>query len=291
MTFELKKGELRATAQTKGGELVSVRSGSGREYIWEGDPAFWPGQNPVLFPIVGALKDGRVDIGGTVYKMGRHGFARGMEFTPVEQGEDFVTLELRESGETLERYPFPFSLKATHRLLDDGFSTTFTIANTGDNHMPFCIGGHTAIRCPLREGERFEDYELLFEEPEHADSHLLNAGGIIRHNGRRPMLNESGMLPLDYGSFAEMDTIIFSMLRSGKVSLLHRESGRGVCLDFHEFPMVAFWTNPGAPYLCLEPWQGCAAYDNESGKFEDKPFCAILAPGKEKTLTYSFHIG
>mgnify|MGYP001029492672 FL=1 len=289
MTFELKKGALRAVARTKGGELVSLQDGDGLEYIWQGDPAFWSGQNPVLFPIVGSLKDGRVDIGGKTCEMGRHGFARGSEFAPVEQGEDFVTLELRESGETLARYPFPFSLKITHRLLEDGFSTALTVKNTGAAPMPFCVGAHTAIRCPLQPGERFEDYELLFDEPERADSHLLSPQGIILHDGRRPMLDGSRMA-LDYRTFEEMDTVIFSMLRSGKVSLLHRETGQGVQLDFHEFPMVAFWTKPGAPYLCMEPWQGCAAWDNESGKFEDKPFCVTLEPGREKSLTYAFHI-
>ena len=286
MTFELKKGALRAVARTKGGELVSLQDGDGLEYIWQGDPAFWSGQNPVLFPIVGSLKDGRVDIGGKTCEMGRHGFARGSEFAPVEQGEDFVTLELRESGETLARYPFPFSLKITHRMLEDGFSTALTVKNTGAAPMPFCVGAHTAIRCPLQPGERFEDYELLFDEPERADSHLLSPQGIILHDGRKPMLDGSRMA-LDYRTFEEMDTVIFSMLRSGKVSLLHRETGQ---LDFHEFPMVAFWTKPGAPYLCMEPWQGCAAWDNESGKFEDKPFCVTLEPGREKSLTYAFHI-
>ena len=290
MTYELKKWGLQAAAQTKGGELVSLRDADGLEYIWGGDPAFWSGQNPILFPIVGSLKDGRVDIGGKSCEMGRHGFARGSEFTLLEQGEDFVTLELRENEDTLKCYPFPFSLRVTHRLLNSGFSTSFTVKNTGGAPMPFCIGAHTAIRCPLREGERFEDYELLFEEPEHADSHLLSPEGTILHNGRRLMLDESSRLALSYTPFAEMDTIIFSMLRSGHVSLVHGESGRGVRLDFHEFPMVAFWTKPGAPYLCLEPWQGCAAYDNESGAFQDKPFCTILAPGKEKCLTYAFYI-
>lgn len=289
MTFELKKGPLRATARTKGGELVSLRDGTGLEHIWQGDPAFWTGQNPVLFPIVGALKDGKIDIGGRSYEMGRHGFARGMEFIPGERGEDFITLELRETEETLEHYPFPFSLRVTHRLLEDGFSTTLTVSNPGDVPMPFCVGAHTAIRCPLRAGERFEDYELIFDVPEKADSHLLNAQGVIRRDGRRPMLDGS-RLPLDYTTFGEIDTVIFSMLRSGSVSLLHQETGRGVQLDFHEFPMVAFWSKPGAPYLCMEPWQGCAAWDDESGRFEDKPFCTVLPPGGEKSSTYAFHI-
>lgn len=287
MQFELQKGGLRAAVRTLGGELVSLREDGGREYIWEGNPAFWSGRNPILFPIVGTLKDGRVDIGGKPFEMGRHGFARRTEFIPVDQGEDFITLELRENEDSLACYPFPFSLKVTHRLLEDGFSTTFAVTNTGSAPMPFCVGGHTAIRIP--DGERFEDYELVFDTVEQADSHLLNAAGVIRHNGRRPMLDGS-RIALDYSVFSEMDTIIFSMLRSGNVSLLHRETGRGVRLDFHEFPMIAFWTKPGAPFLCLEPWQGCAAWDNESGRFEDKPFCTVLQPGGEKRLTYAFYI-
>ena len=167
------------------------------------------------------------------------------------------------------------------------FDTTFSVTNTGTAPMPFCVGGHTAIRLP--EGADFEDYELVFDVPEQADSHLLTPQGIIRHDGRRTMLN-GGITPLDYDTFAQLDTIIFSMLRSGNVSLVHRETGRGLRLDFHEFPMVAFWTKPGAPFLCLEPWQGCAAWDNETGKFEDKPFCTVLQPGSEKNLTYSLHI-
>lgn len=288
MIFELKKGALRATAQTRGGELASLRDGGGREYIWEGDPAFWSGQNPILFPIVGSLLNGKIQINGTTYEMGRHGFARGMEFAPVEQGEDFVALELRETEETLACYPFPFSLRVTHRLLEDGFSTAFSVQNTGGSPMPFCIGGHTAIRIP--EGERFEDFHLLFDQAETADSHLLSPQGIILHDGRKAMLDGTGTLALDYQDFAQMDTLIFSMLRSGNVSLVHRETGRGVRLDFHEFPMVAFWTKPGAPFLCMEPWLGCAAWDNESGRFEDKLFCAILQPGEVKELAYTFYL-
>ena len=109
--------------------------------------------------------------------------------------------------------------------------------------MPFCIGAHTAIRIP--DGERFEDYELLFDEAEAADSHLLSPQGIILHDGRKAMLDGTGALALDYQDFAEMDTIIFSLLRSGNVSLVHRETGRGVRLDFHEFPMVSCAWSPG----------------------------------------------
>lgn len=287
MDFTLSKDSLTAAARTRGGELVSLRDQAGTEYIWQGDPAFWSGQNPILFPIVGSLKDGKVDVNGRTYEMGRHGFARQSEFTPVEQGEDFIVLELRENRSTLARFPFPFVLRVRHQLLERGFSTAFAVENPGETPLPFCIGAHTAIRCPLLPGERFEDYELVFDQPEDGDSLLLSAQGLIRDGGKEPMLR-SGKVTLDYEVFRRLDTIIFQGLRSRSVSLRHRGTGRGVSLDFQGFPMVAFWTKPGAPFLCMEPWHGCAAYTGESGRFQDKPHVITLAPGEKKELAYTF---
>lgn len=287
MNIPLSNASLTAAVRTLGGELVSLRDREGAEYIWQGDPAFWSGQNPVLFPIVGSLRDGRVDVDGQTCEMGRHGFARRSEFTLTDQASDFAVLELRESPETLAQFPRPFVLQVRHQLLENGFSTTFAVENPGPEPLPFCIGAHTAIRCPLLPGERFEDYELIFDQPEDADSLLLNAQGLIRDGGKEPMLH-SGKVTLDYEVFRRLDTIIFQGLRSQRVSLRHKDTGRGVSLDFREFPMIAFWTKPGAPFLCMEPWHGCAAYTGESGRFQDKPHVITLAPGGRKELIYTF---
>lgn len=287
MRIELQKGALRAVTDTQGGELISLRNREGTEYIWGGDPAFWTGRNPVLFPIVGSLKDGTVRFGGQAFQMGRHGFARRSQFELEEQGADHVTFSLRESGETLKQYPYRFSLKISHRLLEDGFSTAFTVENTDSARLPFCIGGHTAFRCPLLPGERFEDYEIVFDRPESVPSLLLTPEGIIRHGSTEDILRGGSAIRLDYDTFARLDTLIFGQPQSQGVSLLHRGTGRGVRMEFGGFPMVAFWTKPGAPFICLEPWHGCAALDNESGAFEDKPHCVCLEPGEKKTLAYT----
>lgn len=287
MDYTLSSASLTASVRTRGGELVSLRDRAGTEYIWQGDPAFWSGQNPILFPIVGSLKDGRVDIDGGTFEMGRHGFARQCEFTAVEQGADFIVLELRESRETLARFPFPFVLRVRHRLAENGFSTAFTVENPGTAPLPFCVGAHTAIRCPLLAGERFEDYELAFDQPEDADTLLLSPQGLIQDGRSEPMLR-GGRAALDYAVFRRLDTMIFQGLRSKTVTLRHKTAGHGVVLDFHEFPMVAFWTKPGAPFLCMEPWHGCAAYEGESGRFRDKPHVMTLAPGETRELAYSF---
>lgn len=286
MNIPLSNASLTAAVRTLGGELVSLRDREGTEYIWQGNPAFWSGQNPILFPIVGSLRDGRVDIDGQTYEMDRHGFARRSEFTLTDQGPDFAVLELRENRSTLAQFPRPFALQVRHQLLKNGFSTTFAVENPGPEPLPFCIGAHTAIRCPLFPGERFEDYELTFDQPEDAVSLLLNARGLLK-GGKEPMLH-SGKITLDYEVFGRLDTLIFQGLRSKRVSLRHKDTGRGVSLDFQEFPMIAFWTKPGAPFLCMEPWHGCAAYTGESGRFRDKPHVITLAPDEWKELTYTF---
>ena len=291
MRIELKRGAHTAAVETKGGELVSFRDEQGVEYIWGGDPKSWQGRNPNLFPIVGNLKDGRVSIGGRSYEMARHGFARQSEFTVAEQGEDHVVLELRHSPETLERYPYPFVLRVRHQLTGTGFSTQFEVQAPGEEELLFCVGAHTGINCPLREGERFEDYRLVFDQVEDIQPMIPTAQGLL-DGERGPGLDHTDTLPLDHAVFDRVDTLIFEGLRSKGVTLRHNDGGRGVHMEFEEFPRIAFWTMPnaGAPYLCLEPWHGCAAWEDESGDFADKPHVIRLAPGEVKKLSYTVEL-
>ena len=291
MNIQLTHGTIRGEVTTRGGELISLRDAQGTEYLWNGDPAFWSGRNPNLFPIVGNLKDGKIAFGERVCEMSRHGFARNSEFALAEQGEDFAVLELREREETLARYPFPFALRVRHQLLENGFSTAFIVTNTGTAPMPFCVGGHTAFRCPLNEGEWFEDYEIVFDQAEDADTLLLSPAGLLTGQ-TEPFLRGEDRFALDRSVFERLDTIIFQGLNSTGVRLRHKGTGKGVRLDFSQFPMVAFWSKSGAesPFVCLEPWQGCAAREDESGQFADKPHVITLQPGETKELKYSVTI-
>lgn len=292
MPIELTHRGLRALVDTHGGELVSLKDAEGTEYIWHGDPAYWSGRNPLLFPFVGSLKDGKVLFAGKPYAMNRHGFARDMDFALVEQREDSVLLELRETEETLARYPYPFRLQVRHTLREEGFTTALSVTNTGDTPLPFCIGAHTAFRCPLHEGEAFEDYEVVFDREETAALTLLTPQGLIRPDRREPCLVNSDRFSLDRAVFARLDTMIFEELSSTGVSLRHKERGHGVHVSFEGFPLLAFWTMSGvlSPFLCIEPWHGCAALENESGNFTDKPHCITLFPKESKKLQYSITV-
>ncbi|MBQ2106791.1 MAG: aldose 1-epimerase family protein, partial [Lachnospiraceae bacterium] len=258
MQIELKFGEVTGVVETHGGELVSFKDDTGKEYIWDGNPAYWTGRNPNLFPVVGNLKNGSIKIEGKEYQMGRHGFARNSEFAVAERGEDYVVFELCENEETLKVYPFKFSFRIEHRLTERGFTTEYRVKNTGDGMLPYCVGAHTAFNCPMNEGENFEDYVLEFEKEEEASTILLSERGLFRNGDTEEMLSGK-TLPLDYSVYARLDTVVFRGLNSKKVRLKHKETGRGVQMEFEQFPMIAFWTKGAekAPYICLEPWHGC----------------------------------
>ena len=292
MRVELRRGPYTAAADTLGGELVSFRDERGTEYIWQGDAGSWTGQNPNLFPIVGNLRDGRVSVKGRTYEMARHGFARRTEFSVAERGEDCVVMELRSSPETLAQYPFEFVFRVRHQLEEGGFSTQFEIRNPGREELLFCVGAHTGVNCPLREGERFEDYRLVFDEPENIKAMIPTARGLTAEGLFGPALEHTDTMALDHAVFDRVDTLIFEGLRSKGVTLRHKDGGRGVHMEFGDFPMVAFWTMPnaGAPYICLEPWHGCAALEGESGDLADKPHVICLAPGEEKLLQYTVEL-
>ncbi|MCC7300370.1 MAG: aldose 1-epimerase family protein, partial [Verrucomicrobia bacterium] len=94
----------------KGAELCSIRDADTTEYVWQADPAFWSRHAPVLFPIVGKLRNGRYELNGKTYELPPHGFARDMDFTLIEQTETSLVFQLLPTMETRACYPFEFIL-------------------------------------------------------------------------------------------------------------------------------------------------------------------------------------
>ncbi len=276
----------------KGAEMLSF-SKDGKEYIWQGDPQVWKSSAPVLFPAIGALKDGGATISGEWYAVPRHGFVRSKAFEVTAQGEDFVTLTTRDDEQTRKVFPFSFALNVTYRFVDEGFETKFTVENGSDKTMPFLIGGHPGFICPMNEGEVFEDYLLHFEKEETVGTSLCNNNPAHNLDGTEPV--DFGVdkrtLKLDYSAFDRLDTYILSGLNSRAVDLIHKATGKGLRFSF-DMEVLAIWTCPDkhAPYLCIEPWQGSPAYANETGRFEDKPYHVELAPGQSYTCGYRMEI-
>lgn len=290
MEYTLKNNGISAKVSSLGAELISL-SFDGREYIWQGHPSGWTGRNPHLFPVIGAVKEGGILYSGKSYPTPRHGFARHAEFSLVGKSESGICLELRESAETLALYPYPFRLRISHFLTDNGFKTEYQVLNTGNADIHYCIGGHTAFNCPLSDDEAFSDWKLIFDREEIKEAMLPLPGGFISYSHTMPAIVDGKYIPLDHSLHDRIDTLIFDGLSSGGVKLCGPK-GDGVHMDFSDFPMIAFWTAPGkhAPFICLEPWQGCGALDTEDGEFAHKPHAVRLSPGESKTLGYTVSI-
>ena len=292
MEYQLHYGNASATVKSIGGELASYVAGNGRQYIWNGNPAFWASHSPVLFPVVGTTINNKIKIAGEEYEIPKHGFTRKLEFELQKHGEDFVEFTLAANSELKEMYPFDFVLHVTHVIRETGFSTTFLIENRSDRVMPACVGGHPGFCCPIVPGEAFEDYEIRFEQTEKVENLLAPNGGCITGSERLDAFYDTDVLSLDHALFDPRDALIFDGLKSRKVQLVHKTTGRGLEFDFEKFDALAIWSAPNknAPYVCLEPWCGLPAFHDETGNFEDKPYVRMIAPGESFRVGYTMRV-
>ena len=276
------------SVRSRGAELCSYIDAAGKERIWQADPAVWPGHSPVLFPIVGAPKNNTVRFASTEYPIRKHGFMMMREFALIEQTEDCLHFAADSDASTLTMYPYAFTLHILHHLVPGGFRTEFVIENRDTRPMPYCIGGHPGFICPMEEGACFEDYILRFSNEESGQIAVCPDGELIRGHEILPM-RSNREVPLVHTYFDEKDALIFTDLASREVDLVHAVSGKGIHFTFADFDVLGVWTRPGmtADYLCLEPWIGLNAYDNETGDFEDKPHVRTVAPGENHSVSYT----
>ncbi len=277
MTFTLtSENGTSAVVTTAGAELISFIK-DGREYVWQGHPDHWDGQAPVLFPVVCSPKDGKMAFDGVEYPMPKHGFAMKMAFDPVYLTKNSVTLELRESEETLAMFPFRFTLAVTYTVSDDGFDAEFSVTNRDDREMTFCIGGHPGFNCPMEEGESFEDYRLIFDNAEGAVVSISDKGFMNDAIPKKDQLIGTNEIPLVYSDFDE-DAMIVENLPVKKVKLISDKTGRGISFDFEGFDALGLWTpeKRNSPFLCLEPWNGLPADVKETTDAKSKKYAITL---------------
>ena len=286
--IQLRYGQTEALIQEKGAQIASFKGADGREVIWQADPAVWAQHAPVLFPVCGTARGNQVTVDGVSYPMTKHGFTRNPDFDVARRGSDFVELVLSPTEESRPMYPFNFRFHVTYRLFEGGYVTEFLVENLSDRPMPFCVGGHPGFVCPMEEGAAFSDYQIVFEKPEDGRNLLAPGGGELDGFEILP-LKDGRVLPLDYSLFDERDALLFDGYASRSVRLVHSGTGRGLRFDYPKIEVLAVWTKPGAhaPYVCLEPWHGLPAEKGESGRFEDKKYATILAPGESYTTWFS----
>lgn len=241
----------------RGAELTSIVSKStGLEYMWNADPAFWAKTSPVLFPIVGTLKNDTYYYEGKAYQLGRHGFAREKEFTVTAQTAAAVTFTLVTDESTLKNYPFHFRFDITYEVINNTLSVTYKVLNTGNTELLFSVGGHPAFKVPLVEGTAYTDYYLQFEKKETTGRWPISKDGLIETKPAS-LLENTDRIPLSKELFLQ-DALVFKNLKSSKVSLKSSATSHGLLFDYTGFPFLGIWAAKNADFVCIEPWCGIA---------------------------------
>jgi galactose mutarotase-like enzyme len=279
---------LTVSAKSFGAELFSVKSAAGFEYMWQSDPSVWGKSSPVLFPVVGRMRnDGRYKIGDVEFVMPKHGFARDSEFALVDDGPDFMLFELVDSEATLACWPFRFVFRVRYTLERDSLRVGFEVVNADDRTMYFSLGAHPGFACPLEDGNSFSDYHLEFEVAERADRWYL-VDGLLGHC-KELFLDGTERIELSKELFAE-DALIFKGLESSMITLASDRSERFVKVSFEGWPDMGIWST-GKGFVCIEPWFGHDDPIDFGGSFEEKPGIVSLGAGGEFLRDYEICFG
>ncbi|WP_363348201.1 aldose 1-epimerase family protein [Methylocystis echinoides] len=265
-----------------GAELSAWRA-DGVDMIWANDPKVWDRTAPVLFPVVGWTRDGRVAVEGKTYPLALHGFAWKKCFEIAERRPDYLRLVLLDDAETHALYPFAFRFEVEFQLRKGALENNLIVTNTDPRPLPYACGLHPAFRWPLAGSTA--EHAIIFEKPESPEVPVIGPGGLFSKPVRRTPL-EGARLPLEPSMFAR-DALCFLNLNSRSLAF---DNGAGARLKvtLDDFPHVGFWTLPPAPYLCIEPWTGYGDPEDFHGDLYQKPSMRILAPGAQARHGASF---
>ena len=287
MDYIIENEYLKVTVTTFGAQLKSVvRKCDGAEHMWQADPEVWGYHAPILFPHAGKVVDGVIEAKGGTYQSGQHGFARLMEHEFVEQTENTIVLELRSNEETLQKFPYEFALFSTFTLENDTVHHTLTVENWDAEKMPFGIGYHPGFAVPFDDKHVATDYELRFSEMESPICLNCLPTGLVQKDHYYLGSNITS-IPVDENLFAN-DSHCMTNIKSGKLGLYEKGTGRGVVCDISEFPYCLLWSKPGMPkFVCIEPWHSLPSPEGGSRMWEEKPAAAILDPGESWSTTLS----
>lgn len=282
----LSNEKLSISISEKGAELQHIsRTDLELDYLWSGDAAFWGKKSPVLFPVVGGLKNNQYTHRGHVYKLGRHGFARDQVFTVTDQTTGSITFTLTDSAASLEVYPFHFRFSVKYQLQDETLQVIYIIENTGDTDMLFSVGAHPAFKLPLATGTAFNDYYLLFSAPENTGKWPLSPEGLIER-AAVPLLNNAQTLALEKPLFYA-DALVLKNLTSDRITIKSDKTPHGVEMYFEGFPYFGIWSAKDADFLCLEPWCGIADHVDASGELAEKEGIMQLGAGSKTEKSWS----
>lgn len=291
MTVIIQSDQLSVRINEQGAELQSILNRqTGIEYLWQGDKTYWGRRAPVLFPIIGRLKEDQYTFRGETYSLSQHGFARDSLFSLKESSETTARFELVSNADTKALYPFDFSLIVSYEVSGQKVVVSYEVTNTSEAEtMYYSIGGHPAFNVPLTEDTHFEDYYLAFI-PRRSRIQIPLKGPLI-DPANKFLAQTNTAFSLKRELF-ENDALVFETKGKNTFSIRSDKTPHSVNFTFEDYPYVGIWSVPGkeAPFVCIEPWHGIADTVDASGKLEEKLGIQTLSPLDTFVTHYSIEV-
>ena len=289
MNYEIKNEHIKVKIKSFGAELNSLQKiDEDLEYIWQGDSKYWNRHSPILFPIVGRLKNDSYTYQNQKYNMTQHGFARDKEFEVIKNEVDFIEFRLKSDEKTLEIYPFSFELYLSYKLEKNSLIVSYKVINKSDEKMLFSIGAHPAFNWTLKEDEKKENYFLEFENIKKTKRYFLNDKGLVYDSVDLKIIDNK--IALNEELFKN-DALVFNDFNIKTLTLKNSNNENFVKLNFDNFPYLGIWSKPsGAPFVCIEPWFGVADEDSSNQNFEDKKGLISLEKNEIFSCFYSIEV-
>ncbi|WP_270770084.1 aldose 1-epimerase family protein [Lactobacillus crispatus] len=288
MDYTIKNNMIEVVISDHGAEVQSVKGAhTGEEYMWQADPEIWGRHAPVLFPIVGRLKNDEYKYQGKTYHMGQHGFARDCDFEVENHTQESITFLLKDNEKTREMYPFKFEFRVNYNLMNNLLEENFSVVNKSDETMIFGVGGHPGFNLPVNNGEEKEDYYFDMH-PSIARVKIPLKGAYLDWNNRSIASTDS-FIGLSDELFKD-DALIYELHgHDNKVSLRTDKSKFHINVWTRNAPYVGIWSQypKTANYVCIEPWWGIADREDADGELEHKYGMNHLEPGKEYQAGFS----
>lgn len=289
MIHVLENEQLRVEIDEHGAQVMSMlEKTTGTEYLWQGDPTYWASRATLLFPICGRLIEGRYTYKGQSYDMVLHGFIRNVDLSVSAKTENSISFTYSDNELTRSQYPFAFRYTVTYTLCGSTLDHKFVVENTGDDTLPFGLGGHPGFNIPLADGTDFTDYYVEFSEVAPARKLILTETCFMTDDSEPFPLENGKIYRLHHDMFDNDAIFLKDMAKS--VTLKSDKTTRAVTLTYNDMTYLGLWHKPKteAPYMCIEPWTSLPADDGIVDDMATKKYMTRLAPGD--TAEYSFSI-
>ncbi|MFK7824213.1 MAG: aldose 1-epimerase [Oligoflexales bacterium] len=214
------------------------------------------GGMPLLFPFAGWVWDGEQKgayrVGKEQYLMPIHGFAHSQQWTIIEAEESRLSLGLKDTKESLQQFPWKFSVQQSWELSNHQLSYRIEVENDavvgshGQQRMPVSLGLH-----PYFSAEVFPQAQVVLESE-------ARSFCPVNSQGKADQEQAVQRIHWDLSEKFHHNAILCDFSAGEKLSVLKTKD---LALSLESKPgaptrCMVTWSDLQGKFFCLEPWMG-----------------------------------